>query len=213
MFRVAEYCYKENERPTENDLMRKIVLIAAALTVAQPVFAQSVAVNLGTPAPLSKTKKDIETLGTGVAIALPLVAGGISYFKHDTMGLAQLTVETVFTVGTAYAIKNIVRERRPDGSDYQSFPSDTTALAASGSSYLWGRYGWQYGLPAFLATQFVSYSRIQAKKHHWYDTLASSAIAAGYGYALTTPFKRKYNIDTSLEATPDGAAIQLSYNF
>ncbi len=208
----ADCCYKDNERRTENDLMRKIALIAAALMVAQPVLAAP-AVNLGPPVPLSKTKKDIETLGSGIAIALPLVAGGISYFKHDTMGLAQLTVETVFTVGTAYAIKNIVRERRPDGSDYQSFPSDTTALAASGSSYLWGRYGWQYGLPAFLATQFVSYSRIQAKKHHWYDTLASSAIAAGYGYALTTPFKRKYNIDTSLEATPDGAAIHLSYNF
>jgi membrane-associated phospholipid phosphatase len=189
-----------------------MALIAVALMVAQPVLAAP-AVNLGTPAPLSKTKKDIETLGTGVAIALPLVAGGISYFKHDTMGLAQLTVETVFTVGTAYAIKNIVRERRPDGSDYQSFPSDTTALAASGSSYLWGRYGWQYGLPAFAATQFVSYSRIQAKKHHWYDTLASSAIAAGYGNALTTPFKRKYNIDTSLDASPDGAALHLSYNF
>ena len=193
--------------------MRKIVLIAAAWMVAQPALAASSSVNLGTPAPLSKTKKDIETLGTGVAIALPLVAGGISYFKHDTMGLAQLTVETVFTVGTAYALKNIVRERRPDGSDFQSFPSDTTALAASGSSYLWGRYGWQYGLPAFAATQFVSYSRIQAKKHHWYDTLASSAIAAGYGYALTTPFKRKYNIDTSLDASPDGAALHLSYNF
>ncbi len=197
----------------ENHVMQKSALIAVALTVAQPAWAASTTVNLGTPAPLSKTKKDIETLGSGVAIALPLVAGGISYFKHDTMGLAQLTVETVFTVGTAYALKNIVRERRPDGSDYQSFPSDTTALAASGSSYLWGRYGWQYGLPAFLATQFVSYSRIQAKKHHWYDTLASSAIAAGYGYALTTPFKRKYNIDTSLQATPDGAAISLSYNF
>jgi membrane-associated phospholipid phosphatase len=181
--------------------------------VAEPALAAP-AVNLtGTTTPLSKTKKDIETLGTGVAIALPLVAGGISYFKGDTMGLAQLTVETVFTVGTAYALKNIVRERRPDGSDFQSFPSDTTALAASGSSYLWGRYGWQYGLPAFAATQFVSYSRIQAKKHHWYDTLASSAIAAGYGYALTTPFKRKYNIDTSLDASPEGATIHLSYNF
>jgi membrane-associated phospholipid phosphatase len=193
--------------------MRTIALIAAALMVAGPAVAAP-AVNLtGTTTPLSKTKKDIETLGTGVAIALPLVAGGISYFKGDTMGLAQLTVETVFTVGTAYALKNIVRERRPDGSDFQSFPSDTTALAASGSSYLWGRYGWQYGLPAFAATQFVSYSRIQAKKHHWYDTLASSAIAAGYGYALTTPFKRKYNIDTSLDASPEGATIHLSYNF
>ena len=193
--------------------MRTIALIAAGLMVAEPALAAS-AVNLtGTTTPLSKTKKDIETLGTGVAIALPLVAGGISYFKGDTMGLAQLTVETVFTVGTAYALKNIVRERRPDGSDFQSFPSDTTALAASGSSYLWGRYGWQYGLPAFAATQFVSYSRIQAKKHHWYDTLASSAIAAGYGYALTTPFKRKYNIDTSLNGSPDGGFLQMSYKW
>ena len=31
------------------------------------------------------------------------------------------------------------------------------------------------------ATQFVSYSRVQADKHHWYDTLASSAIAIGDG--------------------------------
>ena len=121
----------------------------------------------------------IESAGTGVAIALPVIAGGISLYQDDRTGLAQLTVDTVATVGTAYALKNIVRERRPDGSDTQSFPSDTTALAASGSSYLWGRYGWQYGLPAFVATQFVSYSRIQAKKHHWYDTLASSAIIAG----------------------------------
>jgi len=34
-----------------------------------------------------------------------------------------------------------------------------------------------------------------AHQHRWYDTLASSAIAAGYSYALTTPFKRKYNVD------------------
>ncbi len=161
--------------------------------------------------PLTSIQKNIETLGTGIAIALPLTAGGIALYKKDKKGLVQLVVESAFTVGTAYALKNIVRERRPDGSDYQSFPSDTTALAASGSSFLWGRYGWEYGLPATALTQFVSYSRIQARQHRWYDTLASSAIAAGYSYALTTPFKRRYNIDTSLSAAPDGAVVRLSY--
>ena len=190
-------------------MMKRIAAMAAVLLIAQPAWAAPPI----TPVPLSKTKKDIETLGTGVAIALPVVAAGISYFKHDRIGLAQLTVETFLTVGTAYALKSFVREQRPDGSDFRSFPSTTTALSASGSSYLWGRYGWQYGLPAFFATQFVSYSRVQAKQHHWYDTLASSAIAAGYGYVLTTPFKRKYNIDTELEATPEGAMIHMSYNF
>lgn len=163
--------------------------------------------------PLSGNKKAIETAGTAVAIAMPLVAAAITLKKHDRVGLAQLATETLLTVGTAYALKNIVRERRPDGSDFQSFPSDTTALSASGSSYLWGRYGWQYGLPAFAATQFVSYSRIQAKKHHWYDTLASSALAAGYGYVLTTPYTKRHNISTGLTATPDSVYVQMSYRW
>lgn len=155
----------------------------------------------------------LESVGTGVAIALPLVAGGITLYKHDRIGSAELVAETLLTVGTAYSLKQIVRERRPDGSDYQSFPSDTTALAASGSSFLWGRYGWEYGLPAFAMTQFVSFTRVNAKKHHWYDTMASSALAAGYGFIVTTPFHERYNITTSLDASPDGGMVHLSYNF
>ena len=163
--------------------------------------------------PLTSTEKNIETLGTGVAIAVPLIAGGISLYKHDRKGVGQLILETALTVGTTYALKNIIRERRPNGSDYQSFPSDTTALAASGSTFLWGRYGWQYGLPALAATEFVSYSRIQARQHRWYDTLASSAIAGGYGYFVTTPFEKRYHIHTELGASPDGATVHLSYNW
>lgn len=163
--------------------------------------------------PLTSTQKHIETLGTGVAIALPLTAAGITIWKHDRIGSAQLVVETILTVGTAYALKNIVHEERPNGADDHSFPSGTSALAASGSSFLWGRYGWQYGLPAFAASQFVSYSRIQARDHHWYDTLASSGIAAGYGYILTTPFKKRYGVDTSLSASPHGAFVHFAYSF
>ncbi len=33
--------------------------------------------------PLTSTEKDIETLGTGIAIALPVVAGGITLLTHD----------------------------------------------------------------------------------------------------------------------------------
>src|ERR1700749_1769193 len=91
----------------------------------------------------------IESAGTGVAVALPVIAGGISLYQDDRTGLAQLTVDTLATVGTAYALKNIVREQRPDKSDFQSFPSDTSALAFAPAQYLWDRYGWEYGF-AFL---------------------------------------------------------------
>jgi membrane-associated phospholipid phosphatase len=190
----------------EHETFVKEHLVAAALCPLLALPAQAVT-------PISSREKTIENLGTGVAIALPLIAGGITLYKHDPKGSLQLVVETALTVGTAFALKNIVREQRPDGSDFQSFPSETTALAASGSAFLWRRYGWEYGLPAFAATQFVSYSRIQAKQHHWYDTLASSAIAAGYAYEIGTPFKKRYNINTELEAAPDGGLVRLSYQF
>jgi membrane-associated phospholipid phosphatase len=157
--------------------------------------------------------KALTTAGTGMAIALPLIAGGISVYKDDWNGVGQLAVETVATVGTVYALKNIVREQRPDGSDFQSFPSDTTALAASGSSYLWARYGWQYGLPAFAATQFVSFTRVDARKHHWYDTAASSLIAIGYSQIFVSRFRKRYNVYTDLEASPDGAMLRFAYDF
>jgi membrane-associated phospholipid phosphatase len=163
--------------------------------------------------PLTSTEKNIETLGTGIAIALPLAAGGIALYKHDRVGVAQLLVETTLTVGTAYALKHMVREERPNGSDFHSFPSDTTALAASGSSFLWRRYGWEYGLPATAMTQFVSYSRVQAHQHRWYDTLASSGIAIGYSALLGTRFKERHNLETSFSAAPDGGMATLSYRW
>src|SRR3569623_1623925 len=63
--------------------------LAALLATAPPAFAF-------TPdtTPLSKSEKRIEQIGTGVAIALPLVAGGITLLKHDRVGSAQLLVES-----------------------------------------------------------------------------------------------------------------------
>ncbi len=186
-------------------MFRRSTRLALSLLLAVPLPALA--------APLSSRQKAIESVGTGVAIAVPVIAAGVVFYKHDRKGLWQLAEETVLTVGTAYALKQIVRERRPDGSDWKSFPSETTALSASGSAFLWRRYGWQYGLPAMAASQFVSYSRVQADKHHWYDTLASSAIAGGYALLVTTPLERRYRIHTELEAAPDGGMVHMSYTW
>ena len=159
--------------------------------------------------PLTRMQKNIETAGTVVAVGLPLTAGLITIFKHDRKGAVPLLLETGLTVGTAFALKNIVREQRPNGSDFQSFPSDTTALAASGSTFLFRRYGWEYGVPAGALTEFVAYSRVQAHQHRWYDTLASSAIAWGYGAVVTTRFQRRYHVTTELEPMPDGGMVRV----
>lgn len=154
----------------------------------------------------------VKSTGTDVAIALPLVAAGISLYQDDRMGLAQLTVDTVATVGTAYALKHVVREKRPNGTDFQSFPSDTAALAFAPAQYLWDRYGWEYGVPAYAAAIYTGYSRVEAKEHHWYDVAASAGFAFGFSKLFTTRYHPP-GLVYGAEVSPGGGYIHLSYNF
>ena len=93
----------------------------------------------------------------------------------------------------------------------QSFPSDTAALAFAPAQFLWDRYGWEYGIPAYAAAGFVAYSRVDARKHHWYDVTASAVLAFGVSQVFTTRFRPHTNIYA--EAAPGGGAIHLTYNF
>ncbi|HEY4274133.1 MAG TPA: phosphatase PAP2 family protein [Rhizomicrobium sp.] len=175
--------------------MRALIAALVLTAVTSPAFASG-----------------IESAGTDMAIALPLIAGGISLYKDDRTGFAQLTIDTVATVGTAYALKQFVRERRPDKSDFESFPSDTAALAFAPAQYLWDRYGWEYGLPAYAAAGFVGYSRIDAKKHHWYDVAASAGFAFTFSKLFTTRY-RAPGLRYGASVAPDGGYIRLAYDF
>jgi membrane-associated phospholipid phosphatase len=154
----------------------------------------------------------MEQAGTAVAIALPVMAGGFALSKDDWTGVAQLTLDTVATVGTAYALKHMVPEGRPDHSDKQSFPSDTAALAFAPAQFVWDRYGWEYGVPAYLAAGFVGYSRIDAKKHHWYDVAASAGIAFTFSKLITSEY-RGNKFDYRFSATTESVSAGLRYRF
>ena len=186
--------------------------IGASILLLGCVADQAQAFTVNTT-PLSRTEKDIRFAGKAVAVAVPLSAASIALWKGDRVGVAELAFESLLTVGTVYALRSIVKEERPNGDNYQSFPSLTTAVSASGSAFLTARYGLSWGLPAGALSSFASWSTTQAREHRWYDTLTSSAIAAGYSFALVPRLKRKYNIDTSLEASPDGGAVRVSYNW
>jgi len=153
-----------------------------------------------------------ETLGTDVAIALPVIAGGITLYQDDWKGAAQLTVDTVATVGIAYGLKHVIREQRPDKSDFQSMPSDTSALAFAPANFLWDRYGWQYGLPAYAAATFVAWSRVDAQQHHWYDVTASAALAFGVSKIFTTRYQPR-GLTYGVAPTDGGLCASLDYRF
>lgn len=153
------------------------------------------------------------TSGEAVAIALPLAAGGVTLLHDwDWKGAGQLVVDTGLTVGTALILKQLVREQRPDGSDFRSFPSDTAALAFAPASFLWDRYGWQYGIPAYIAAGYVGYTRVNSKQHHWWDVAASAGIAWTYSRLITTRYTHK-RFHTDVYASSDGAYVRMDYRW
>ncbi len=160
-----------------------------------------------------ETNQSLADVGTGVAIALPIAAAGISYWKNDYQGLGQLALDTGATVGTALLLKQFVKEERPDYSDNRSFPSDTAALAFAPASYLWYRYGWEYGVPAYGAAIFSGYTRVASDQHHWWDVAASAGIAWGWTFLFTSRWHYAYNINSSIQVTPHAAFASLSYQW
>ena len=106
----------------------------------------------------------------------------------------------------------MIKEQRPDKSDYMSMPSDTSALAFAPAQFLWDRYGWEYGLPAYAAATFVGWSRVDADKHHWYDVTASAALAFGVSKIFTTTY-HPTGLRYGVTPTEGGAYAALEYKF
>ncbi len=161
-----------------------------------------------------------EKAGKAVAVALPLVAGGITVWKKDWTGTAQLVVSTALTVGTAYGLKQVVKECRPfaepctkHGGGWNSFPSDTAAVAFAPAQFLWQRYGWEYGVPAYAAATFVGWSRVDAQKHHWWDVATSFGISLIYNEFITTRYHKRIGFYTNLNAEPGGAFASVGYRW
>lgn len=159
------------------------------------------------------TNQALGDVGTGVAIALPVVAAGISYYKDDWQGIGQLALDTGATVGTALLLKQFIKEERPDFSDNRSFPSDTAALAFAPASYMWARYGWEYGLPSYAAATFVGYTRVATDEHHWWDVAASAGIAWGWTFLFVDRWHSAYNLNSDMQVTPHAVYASLSYKW
>lgn len=166
--------------------------------------------------------------GRGVAYAMPAVAAGVALYKRDYKGLAQLTVVTGLTYGTAYALKQIVRSCRPyakiptggcANGAWDSFPSTTSALASGPSSFMWNRYGWEYGLPMFVVSKYPSWAMQKAKKNKLWDGLATTAISFGWNQIFTTHYRRpgdrtvERGFFSQFDSTDDGTGGQATVGY
>lgn len=162
---------------------------------------------------LSFGQQGIEDMGHYTQIGLPITAIGISLIKGDKKGsiqfLKSFALETLFVIG----LKRGINRTRPNGKPY-SFPSGHTAISFMSSTYLWKRYGWEYGLPSTVLAAFVGYSRfgVDEPVHFFSDVLAGAAIGVGSSWLFTSRQESNVKVDVIGDLSYLGLKLNVSLN-
>ena len=161
-----------------------------------------------------QAKSNISTSGDIIQILLPSIALGTTLIVEDDYeGTTQFVKSFGSTFGTTLALKYTISEKRPTGNNRDSFPSGHTSAAFSGASFIQMRYGWEYGVPAYLAAAYVGWSRIETDKHFTHDVLAGAAIGIGFSYLFTSKYKTKNDLQITPMISNNNYGLKLSWKF
>lgn len=160
----------------------------------------------------NKSVEVIEGIGDFLQF-LPAVAAIYALHIKDYEGLKELAIGFGSTLGVVILSKQSLQAiskknpqlvsfaERPDGSNFEGFPSGHTASAFSAVGFLQKRYGWKFGLPTAILATFVGYSRIQARKHTAFQVVAGAMLGFGISYLVSSkyidPQKHRISFDAS----------------
>lgn len=156
--------------------------IAVAIALAHPAAANA------------RDTQAWDTAGSVVRDGLVLAALGLPAVHEDWPGDWQALGSMGAAELAATGLKRAFPERRPDGSSRRSFPSGHAAISFGAAATLQNRYGWKVGVPAQLAAGFVALSRVEARKHHWYDVVAGAGIGEASGFLITSKYDAQVTV-------------------
>lgn len=160
-----------------------------------------------------QTRRRVDRSTDALAL-LPAATGLVlTVCKKDMTGLKQLALGSTTGLAANYLLELAVKKDRPDGTGSHAFPSTHTTVSFAGAAFLQRRYGWKWGIPAYLVSAYVGWGRIYAKKHDIWDVLAGAAIGAGAGYLYTRPLARKAQLSVAPAVVGAHPGIYLSARF
>ncbi|MFH4966087.1 phosphatase PAP2 family protein [Gaetbulibacter sp. M235] len=164
---------------------------------------------------VDKREKVVQDIGDVLQFAPTAASICTLIILEDKQGSIQFLKSFALSFGLTYALKFTIDKNRPIGrTDGLAFPSGHTSNAFQGASFLQRRYGWVYGIPAYLVASFVAYSRIHGvdHRHDGYDILAGAIIGIGSTYFFTKPYQ-KTQLEVSFNNDFNGFIIGINYKF
>lgn len=162
---------------------------------------------------LSSSQKGVKLSTDIVAVALPAAALIGTVCARDWKGLLQGVETAAVTAAFTLALKYGVKEKRPDGSNWHSFPSGHTAVSFASATYLTRRYGLKFGIPAYVLSCYVAWGRCFSKQHFVWDTVVGAAIGAGSALIFTTPWAKKHHLEIAPVSNGESVGAYASFTF
>ena len=133
----------------------------------------------------------VERAGDVMVLLLPATAYAKTLYEYDGQGALQFSLGLSTTMATTFTLKYTIDAERPNGDNSRSFPSGHSAAAFSSATFLQMRYGWKYGLPAYLGAGFVAWSRVYTENHYTRDVVAGAILGTVGSYIFTKKFQTK----------------------
>ncbi|MDD7886743.1 phosphatase PAP2 family protein [Flavivirga sp. 57AJ16] len=177
------------------------------------VFLSS-SLTYGQVGPLTPSQKAHQVAGDVLLGAMPALALGSTFIWQDGQkGAYQFSKALIGAVVLTYGLKLAINKERPNGENNNSFPSGHTSVAFASAAFVQKRYGWEYGIPAYLLAGYVGYTRIKTTKHDGLDVLAGATIGVGMSYLFTKRYEGKKKLGVSSGFIENIPTIGLTYKF
>ena len=106
----------------------------------------------------------------------------------------------------------MTRRERPDHSDKKSLPSGHASGSFAPAAFMYYRYGAEYGIPAFVASSFVAYTRVEARKHYVSDVAVGAAVGILSAKYFTTKIAGN-NVQIMPTASTHGVGLAVAAQF
>jgi membrane-associated phospholipid phosphatase len=143
--------------------------------------------------------------------AIPAVAFGATFLYGDSEGRTQFYKSGAACLAVTQGLKRTIFEERPAGHGTDSFPSGHTSSSFLGASFIQRRYGWTFGVPAYILASYVGWSRVDSKAHYVHDVLAGAAIGVVSTYLFTTPFTENITVMPLVGEDSVGLGFQVKF--
>ncbi|MBP6986107.1 MAG: hypothetical protein KBB83_05905 [Alphaproteobacteria bacterium] len=174
--------------------MRNIFILVLFLIGSSSVFADNKPVHC-------RAKRAETKVANFGKTYMPFATLGVALYKRDWIGagFSQVLIHGMYPLNRKLDKKfNVTRPCGCKG----SFPSGHMIVYATSSSFLHYRYGWEYGVPAYVATVIFAADRVNNKAHRWRDMIGTFAVVNLFTYLITPKFESEAKVSETHKDLP-----------